>query len=64
MGREGSRRREVITSGTIAAALALFDVPTQMEEWYPDGAGEVTGVASYGRFRRFEVRTEEAVSPR
>ena len=41
-----------------------IDVPTQMEEWYPDGTGEVTGVATYGRFRRFEVRTEEAVIPR
>jgi hypothetical protein len=41
-----------------------IDVPTQMDEWYPDGAGEVTGLATYGRFRRFEVRTEEVVTPR
>jgi hypothetical protein len=41
-----------------------IDVPTEMREWYPDGAGDITGVATYGKFRRFQVRTEEAVTPR
>jgi hypothetical protein len=36
-------------------------VPIEMRDWYPDGTGELRGVASYGRFRRFEVKTSEEV---
>ena len=53
----------IVTTFKRDDALGI-DVPTQMEEWYPDGAGEITGLATYGRFRRFEVQTEETVNPR
>jgi hypothetical protein len=36
-----------------------INVPVEMRDWYPDGTGEIRGVASYGRFRRFQVKTEE-----
>jgi len=36
-------------------------VPVRMEEIYaPAGAARTTAVATYGRFRKFEVKTEEA----
>jgi hypothetical protein len=38
-----------------------INVPVAMRDWYPDGTGEIRGVASYGRFRRFQVKTEEAL---
>ena len=34
-----------------------------MRNWYPDGSGELRGVATYGKFRRFEVRTDAEVKP-
>jgi hypothetical protein len=40
-----------------------INVPVEMRDWYPDGNGEITGVASYGRFRRFQVRTDEQIDP-
>jgi hypothetical protein len=49
------------------ATLYKFDeglginVPVEMRDWYPDGTGEIRGVATYGRFRRFQVKTEETV---
>jgi hypothetical protein len=50
----------VITLFKFDETLAM-DVPAEMREWYPDGTGELRGVATYGRFRRFQVTTEEAV---
>jgi hypothetical protein len=38
-----------------------INVPVQMNDWYPDGTGEIRGVATYGRFRRFQVKTQEEV---
>jgi hypothetical protein len=38
-----------------------INVPVEMRDWYPDGTGELRGVASYGRFRRFQVQTSEEV---
>ena len=38
-----------------------LSVPSEMKEWYPDRNGMVSGVATYGRFRRFGVTVEEAV---
>jgi hypothetical protein len=38
-----------------------INVPVEMRDWYPDGAGELRGVASYGRFRRFQVQTTQEV---
>ena len=58
----GSRTFPVRITTTFAHDDALgMDVPTEMREWYPDGQGEITGVATYSRFRRFEVRTEEEI---
>jgi hypothetical protein len=38
-----------------------INVPVEMTDWYPDGTGEIRGVATYGRFRRFQVKTTEEV---
>jgi hypothetical protein len=38
-------------------------VPVEMSEFYLSAAGVVSGSATYGRFRRFDVRTEEALKP-
>ena len=38
-----------------------INVPVSMRDWYPDGTGEIRGVATYGRFRRFQVTTTEEV---
>ena len=38
-----------------------INIPVEMQDWYPDGTGEIRGVATYGRFRRFQVRTTEEV---
>jgi hypothetical protein len=38
-----------------------IDVPGEMRDWYPDRNGEIRGVATYGRYRRFKVTTSEAV---
>jgi hypothetical protein len=49
------------------ATLYMFDedlginVPIEMQDWYPEGTGEFRGKATYGKFRRFEVKTEEAI---
>jgi hypothetical protein len=55
-------------SGVRITTLYKFDddlgvnVPVEMRDWYPDGnAGELRGVATYGRFRRFQVKTEETL---
>jgi hypothetical protein len=41
-----------------------LNVPVEMQDWYPDGDGEIKGLATYGKFRRFQVQTEEqAVTP-
>jgi hypothetical protein len=50
----------IITSFKLDEDLGI-NVPFEMRDWYPDGQGEIRGVASYGRFRRFQVRTEEEV---
>ena len=36
-----------------------ISVPVEMRDWYPDNQGEIRGVATYGKFRRFQVRTGE-----
>jgi hypothetical protein len=39
-----------------------IDVPVLLKEWYPDGqGGDITGEATYSRFRRFQVSTQEEV---
>jgi hypothetical protein len=37
-----------------------INVPTLMEDWYPQGTGDFRGKATYGKFRRFEVKTDES----
>ena len=51
---------EVVTTFRHDDDLGI-DVPAEMKDWYPDRQGEIRGVATYGRFRRFEVRTEESI---
>jgi hypothetical protein len=38
-----------------------INVPVMMEDWYAQGTGEFVGKATYGKFRRFQVKIEEAV---
>jgi hypothetical protein len=56
--------REQMTRVTItfkADARLGVAVPVRMEELYsPAGAAHTTAIATYGRFRQFEVKTEEA----
>jgi hypothetical protein len=58
--RIGSRSSpiSVITRYQFDAELGI-NVPVEMRDWYPDGNGEIRGVASYGRFRRFQIKTTE-----
>jgi hypothetical protein len=37
-----------------------INVPTEMDEWYPQEFGEFKSRATYGKFRRFEVKTDES----
>jgi hypothetical protein len=39
-----------------------LNVPIEMQDWYPDGGGEIRGLATYGKFRRFQVQTEESAA--
>lgn len=38
-----------------------INVPVEMRERHLSGLNEVTGAVTYGRFRRFDVKTEETV---
>jgi hypothetical protein len=38
-----------------------INVPTVMEDRYPDRTGEFRGKATYGKFRHFDVKTEETI---
>ena len=51
---------EVVTLFRFDEGLGL-NVPEEMRDWHPDGSGDLRGVATYGKFRRFQVRTDEAV---
>jgi len=51
---------EVVTTFRHDDDLGI-DVPAEMKDWYPDRQGEIRGVATYGRFRRFQVRTDESI---
>jgi hypothetical protein len=51
---------EIVTTFRHDDELGI-DVPAKMEDWYPDRQGEIRGVATYGRFRRFKVQTEESL---
>ena len=46
---------EIVTTFRHEPELGI-DVPAEMRDWYPDGnRGDINGVATYGRFRRFQV---------
>ena len=51
---------EVVTTFRHDSDLGI-DVPAEMKDWYPDRQGDIRGVATYGRFRRFAVSTEETL---
>lgn len=51
---------EIVTTFEFDDTLQL-SVPLEMRELYRYRSYDVTGVATYGRFRRFEVRTEETI---
>jgi len=60
IGRRGSGI-EIQTTFQRDPMLAI-DVPVLLKEWYPDGqGGDITGEATYSRFRRFQVSTQEEV---
>jgi hypothetical protein len=48
---------EIVTTYRFDESLGIH-VPADMRDWYPDGVGEIRGVATYTRFRRFQVRTD------
>jgi hypothetical protein len=53
---------EIVTLYRFDEELGV-NVPAEMRDWYPDGGGEIRGVATYGKFRKFEVRTDESIEP-
>ena len=56
-------RSEIITTFAFDDRFGIA-VPAEMREAHTFGADDVLTVATYGRFRRFGVTTDEAVSPR
>ena len=46
---------EIVTTYRHDEDLGI-DVPAEMRDWYPDRNGDIRGVATYGRFRRFQVQ--------
>jgi hypothetical protein len=50
----------ITTQFTFDEELGI-NVPSVMEDWYPERTGEFRGTATYGKFRRFEVKTSEAL---
>jgi hypothetical protein len=54
------RSLRITTLFTFDEALGI-NVPVVMEDRYPDRTGEFIGKATYGKFRRFEVKTEETI---
>ena len=58
--RAGLSPIQIVTTFAYDEDLKL-NVPREMKEWYPDRNGVISGVATYGRFRRFGVTVEEAV---
>jgi hypothetical protein len=55
-------RSEVVTRFAVDDRFGIA-VPVEMRENHFFGSNDVTTVATYGRFRRFGVQTDEAVQP-
>jgi len=51
-----------ITTTFVVDERLQLAVPAEMRDSYP-GHLDMTGVATYGRFRSFQVRTQESVQP-
>jgi hypothetical protein len=51
---------EIVSTFRYDEALGI-NVPVEMRDWYPDRNGEIRGVATYSRFRRFAVKTDESL---
>jgi hypothetical protein len=51
---------EIVTTYRHDAELGI-DVPAEMRDWYPEREGDLRGIATYGRFRRFQVKTDETI---
>ena len=58
---EGSEVRGVVDVSYQSERLLGFNVPVQMREQYRARYDHIVGVATYDRFRRFQVRTEENI---
>lgn len=58
---QAPKPEEIVTSYKLDETLGIH-VPAEMRDWYPDGSGEIRGVATYARFRRFQVRTDQDVA--
>jgi len=56
----GSFPLRLVTTFALDANLGI-DVPSEMVGRYPGREREMTTKATYSRFRRFQVRTEEAL---
>jgi hypothetical protein len=52
---------QIVTSFQKDDRFAI-DVPADMREKYTLGSTQVSGQAKYGRFRRFDVKTEETIN--
>ena len=57
IGRRGAGV-EIITTFRTDPEMKI-EVPVNLKEWYPDRYGDIRGEATYSRFRRFQVTTEE-----
>jgi hypothetical protein len=52
---------DIVTTFAFNAELGM-NVPTEMRDWYPSrSTAQFSGVATDGRFRRFQVDTEERI---
>jgi hypothetical protein len=59
----GSSRAPILVTTTYKFDEELgINVPTVMEDWYSLPAGEFRGKATYGKFRRFKVQTDETIA--
>jgi hypothetical protein len=59
---QNSEVNAVIDVSYQSEPLLGFMVPAQMRERYRGRSDRVEGIATYGRFRQFQVKTEEAIA--
>jgi hypothetical protein len=59
-GRFTPATTRIVTTFRFDTELGI-DVPATMEDLYPDRTGEIRGKATYGNFRRFQARAQEAI---